>query len=221
MTTRILLTMSTALLLRAAGGDSRQFVEVTHVEHVDFPSGGTLRLPNSTGVLTVEGWDRPDVEITTVRTIHDDAAEREKATHDLESHHLTVERRGDEVVITANAPWFNDLEYRVKAPSSAKLIANHNSGEVIVDGMAGDIDVNLHAGDLLLHLPEDGGYDINAKCAIGSINSDYPGQEKRMGWLFGHRIENGNSPGAVHKLNLKVKVGDILILKTRVPKLAS
>lgn len=207
-------------LLGAADG-SRGFVEVTHTEKVDFPSGGTLRLPNSRGYLTVEGWDGPDVEITTVKTINDNAGEREKVTHQLDSHHLAVQRHGDEVVVTTNSYWYSnlDLEYRIKAPFSARLMVSHRSGNVNVDGLTGDIDISLRDGEIILHLPEDGRYDINAKCGIGNVKSDFPGDEKRLAWLIGHRIENGNSSSAPHKVNLRVKTGDIVILKTRVPKL--
>src|SRR5271156_1002969 len=76
-----------------AGGDTREFVEASHFEHADFPSGGTLRLADSHGIVTVEGWDRPDVEIVTVRTIY--ASELDNARKDVESHHATAERKGD------------------------------------------------------------------------------------------------------------------------------
>jgi hypothetical protein len=214
---RTLIAIGFVSLLSAAD-QSRGLVEVTHTEKVDFPSGGTLRLPNSRGFLTVEGWDGPDVEITTVKTVNDNAGEREKATHQLESHHLAVRRNGGEVVVTTNSYWYSnlDLEYRIKAPFSTRLIVSHRSGNVNVDGLTADIDISLRDGEIILHLPEDGRYDINAKSGIGNVTSDFPGDEKRLGWLFGHRIENVNS--APHKLNLRVKTGDIVILKTRVPK---
>ena len=43
-------------------------VQVSHTERMDFPSGGVLRMKKSTGDLTVEGWDCPDVEITTIKS---------------------------------------------------------------------------------------------------------------------------------------------------------
>jgi hypothetical protein len=208
-----------AVSLRGAD-DPRQFVEMSHTERVDFPAGGTIRLPNSSGLLTVEAWDEPGIEITTIKTTGDAAAGREKATHEVENHHVKVERRGDEVVITTNSSVLSalGLEYRIKAPASAKLIVNHFRGQVTVDGLANDIDIHLRDGDILLHLPEDGVYKIDAKCDIGSVDSDFPSPEKRIWWFLGHRMESGDVPAAAHKLNLRVAVGDIIILKTRVPK---
>jgi hypothetical protein len=232
--TRILAVLgfgTTCLLL--AAGEPRQKVQISNTEHVDFPSGGTLRLTNSIGVLTVEAWDRPDVEITTIKStkVAYEASERDKAMHELDRVRVEAERHGDELVITTEFPRHRafppsnplaagtnfDLEYRIKAPSNARLIADHDVGEVNIDGLVGDLQVTLLQGEMMLHLPEEGQYNINAKSDFGNVNSDFPGLEKRRLWLVGHRTEHENSPAA-HKLNLRVGFGDIVILKTRVPK---
>jgi hypothetical protein len=219
--TLTLLGLGTASVLLAADGEAMQKVQVTHTERMDFPSGGALRLVDSTGVLTVEGWDRPDVEITTIKTtrIEYAAAGRDKATQEAENVHVKVERKGDELVITTDAPKHHafDLEYRIKAPPTARLIASHRVGEVNVDGLAGDIAVALRRGEIFLHLPEAGLYNTSAKCDLGAVNSDYAGQEKPLRWRVGHHIETADSK-APNKLNLNVKYGDIVILKTRLPK---
>jgi hypothetical protein len=193
-----MLVLPTAGLL--SGADQTQ--------RVDFPAGGTLRVTKSTGVLTVEAWDRPDVEIATTKSAN--------------GARVAAERRGDELVVTTDSPRQrvfsgSDLEYRIKAPSSARIVVAHDVGEVNIDGLAGDIQVTLHQGEIMLHLPEEGRYNINAKSEFGNVNCDFPGEEKRRWWLLGHRIETEN-PQSAHKLNLRVVFGDIVILKTRVPK---
>jgi hypothetical protein len=221
---------ATCLLFSA--DQPREKVQVSKTERMDFPPGGTLRLTNSIGVLTVEAWDRPDVEITSIRSTKGEynAGEREKATHQLDKVSLAVERRGDELVITTTFPRYGtfppsyplageanlDVEYRIKVPSTARLIANHDVGDVNVDGLVGDMQVTLLQGQILLHLPEEGQYDIHAKSDCGNVNSDFPGQKKRA-WFLTQRAASEDSPAA-HKLNLKVVFGDILILKTRVPR---
>lgn len=214
-----------------AGDEPKQKVQVSKTERMEFPSGGALRLTNSIGILTVEAWERPGVEITTIKSTKRayTVSERDKATQELDKVRVTAERRGDELVITTEFPHGGalppyplgetnfDLEYRIKAPSTARLVAEDGVGEVNVDGLIGDIQVKLLEGEILLHLPEEGRYNIHAKCTVGNVNSDYLGQEKRRFWLIGHRILNENSPAA-HTLNLRVGFGDIVILKTRVPK---
>jgi len=239
MTIRILATIgiSTGSLLLAGGqttqDEPKQKVQVSKTERVDFPSGGTLRFRNSVGVLTVEAWDRPNVEITTIKStrVEVDARDRDKATRDLDRVNVAMERHGDELVITTDFPRHRpfgifyplsgntnfDLEYRIKAPANARIIANHTLGEVNIDSLVGDIQVTLAQGEILLHLPEEEKYSIHAQSDFGSVNSDFSQLEKRTRWFIGHRSVDANS-AAPHKLNLKVGFGDIVILKTRVPK---
>src|ERR1022692_544251 len=224
MTIRILAVLGFgAGCLLLAADEPKQQVQVSKTERIDFPPGGTLRLTKSTGVLTVEAWDRPDVEITTIKSTKTeyDAGGRERAKHELNKVRVSAERHGDELVVTTDAPRHRrfspfDPEYRIKAPRTARLIANHGVGDVNIDGILGDIQVTLLKGEIMLHLPEEGRYDITARSHVGNVNSDFPGPEKRRWWLLGHQSASENSQAA-HKLNLRVGFGDIVILKTRVP----
>ena len=45
------------------GGGKKQ-VTVTNTQQVPFQPGGTIHLNHSYGYLSVEGWDRPEVELT-------------------------------------------------------------------------------------------------------------------------------------------------------------
>lgn len=231
----IAVVLGAGCLLSAADApkqaEPRQKIEVSKTERIDFPSGGTLRFRNSVGVLTVEAWDRPDVEITTIKStnVAVEPGERDKAARDLDRVKVMTERHGDELVVSTSFPPHRpfgifyplsgrtsfDLEYRIKAPANARIIADHTLGQVNIDGLTGDIQVNLAQGEILLHLPEDQKYSIHAKSDFGNVNSDFS-DEKRTGWLLGHRSV-GESTGA-HKLDLKVGFGDIVILKINVPK---
>jgi putative adhesin len=233
MMTRLLavIAFGTTFLLLAAD-QPKQKVEVSKTEHMDFPAGGTIRLTNSIGVVTAEAWDQPGVEITTIKSTQGEyaASERERATHQLDKVRIAAERRGEELVITTTFPRYRifpltyplagdanlNVEYRIKAPSTARLIVKHDVGEVNVDGLTGDMNLTVLQGQIMLHLPEKGPYDIHAKSDSGNVNSDFPGQKKRTWWLS-QSAANEDSPAA-HKLNLKVVFGDIVILKTRVPK---
>ncbi len=168
-----------------------------NAQHIEFPAGGTLHVKNSSGELDVEGWDQPGVEISS-----------------LESVHATIERHGNELDITSVHPK-HDLEYRIRAPRNARIVIDHYIGEVYVDDMTGDIRVTDHMGDILLHLPEDHQYSIDAKSKIGDVNSDFPGDHRHT-LLFGDRFAHDAST-AVPKIYLRVGFGDILILKIRKP----
>ena len=83
-------------------------VQVTHTEHMDFPSGGVLHLKKSTGDLTVEGWDRSDIEITTIKSTKSyHPRDRTEAAKNLDRIRLVTERHGDELTITTEFPKHN------------------------------------------------------------------------------------------------------------------
>jgi hypothetical protein len=220
----------TCLLL--ADDTPPQKIQISKTEHMDFPAGGVLRLKNSVGELTVEGWDRPDIEITTVKSTKGEypSQEREKAVKELDRVHVETHREGTELVISTDYPGGRflsslfggtagfDLDYRIKVPASTRLIADHGVGEVHVDNLTGDIQVAVRQGEITLDLPEQGRYAVDAKSSCGSVISDFPGKEKSRFWFIGHQVENEDS-SAPHKLNLKIGYGDIIVLKARTPKM--
>ena len=231
-------SVAVLLLLNAvlprANDEFKTRAQVTKTERVDFPPGGVLRLNNSIGELTIEGWDRPEVEITTIKSTKAayGAQERENATRELNQVQVKTERRGDQVVVTTEfpryavfpppLPWHSghanfDLEYRINAPRDARLVVDHDAGEVHVDNLAGDIQVTVLKGALTLRLPEDNSYAIDAKADAGGIFSDFPGEMRRRLGLLGYRFTEKPSPGA-HKLYLRVGFGDIAILKILTPR---
>jgi hypothetical protein len=210
-----------------ADDEPKRKVQIVHTEHTDFPSGGLLRLKNSIGELTVEGWDRPDVEITTIKstTVAYASGDRDRAAHELDKVRISVERRGDEIVITTGFPRHRgpapgsplrpatsiDLDYHIKIPMNARLAVDHGTGEVHVDNLTSDIHITVRNGGITLLLPQEGKYRINARSDFGSVTSDLPGHEKRNPWLLGHQFVQGTS--APHNLYLTVGFGDIMIMK--------
>ena len=213
----------------------RKKIQAIKTDRVDFPQGGVLRLINSTGTLTIIGWDQPLLEMTTTKTTKQAFrdSERAKATSELDKVNVSAERKGNEVVIATEFPRHRDfppgnpwgpgtnfeLEYQIHVPRDAKLvISRHDVGEVHIDGLTNDVDANLLQGALLLHLPEDGKYAIDAKTDFGHVNCDFAGEQKSRRWLTGHRWVNENPGDGAHMLNLRVGYGDVVILKTRIPK---
>ena len=107
-----------------------------------------------------------------------------------------------------------NLEYRIRVPRSARLAIDHEVGSVNVDGVEGDIDAKVRQGQILLHLPEDAKYSIDAKTAFGNVNSDFPGEGRRA-WFSQKAFEE--APRPARTLKLRVGYGDIVLLKTHTP----
>lgn len=75
--------------LSAVADEPQPKPEASKTQRLDFLSGGTLRLEQSLGTLTIEGWDRTDMEITT-------SSPKNVA--------ISAERRGNEVIVQTNYP---------------------------------------------------------------------------------------------------------------------
>jgi hypothetical protein len=222
-----------AVSVLLGGNEARQTVQVSKTEKTDFSANGTLRLQNSTGELTIEGWDQPGVEITTIRSSRETylPADREKATRDLDRVRISTEHKGDELVVTTEFPHHRafpyvsplstvtnfDLEYRIKVPRSAKVIVRHDNGEVHVDGVTGNIQIAARQGLIALRLAGEMAPAMDAKSDLGSVNSDFAGSETRHPWPLGHRVVESVST-APQSLHLKIGFGDIVILKEHEPK---
>ena len=222
MRTLALIGLGVTCLL--AGNEPAQRSQVSNTQRADLMPGGALRIENSTGELMVVGWDRPDVEITTVKFSKEyDPKEREKATKELDEVRISVEPRDRDLVIKTDFPRHSvlsphgrtrfDLEYYIKAPRDARLTVAHDVGGVHVEDMTGDISATARQGEITLRVPGEGQYAIDARSKLGDVISDFPGRGKMKPWLLGHQFASDTAQGA-HKLYLRIGYGDIIIWKT-------
>jgi hypothetical protein len=180
-------------------------------EHADLPAGGTLRLKNSTGDLTIEGWDQPGVEITTAKS--------GPRSGDVK---VAVTREGNDLVITTDFPRHRrfpprpsvgrrdfGLEYLIKVPRDAKVVVDHDAGEIHFDGLTGDIHATMNQGAITVRVAADSQYAIDAKSRIGDVTSDIAGTKTRK--QFGHALVQAAT--APQSLYLRTGFGDIIVLR--------
>jgi hypothetical protein len=218
-----------AACLAASGDDgSVRQVESDHTQLVNFPAGGLLSLAHSTGDLHIEGWDLPELEITTIESTKKyDPRNKDAAEKSLNRIRVTMLRRGNEITITTKFPRHFllarpfkgvspfEMQYAIKAPRWARLAIAHDSGNVYVSGFTGDIQARNGSGQITLHVPENGRYAIDAKSNFGAVNSDFSGPKR--GNLIGRALLTKAPPGA-QKLFARIGFGDIVILKIRKPQ---
>jgi len=190
---------------------------------IEFVSGGLLRMKNSTGMLTIEAWDKPAVELTTIKSARTmlPAKERAKATAQLDQTAFTTERHGNELDIATAVPKHaRDIEisYHLWVPRDTRLAIDHASGEVNIEGVAADIEATLSRGEIFLYLPDDAAYSAKAKSGIGGINLPGDPELRPLHLHLGHSIAQEGG-GKTHILDLKVGYGDIYVMRqTGMPK---
>lgn len=231
---RRLLVTAIALALPVLADDrSKETLSSTHTERFNIPAAGAIRLENSFGELDIDGWDRPEVEVTVVRSTERPydakahAHNRDEVQRRLDSVQITAKQDGNDVVISTTYPPRNgfthplsrrsDIEigYRIKAPRASKLIVDHNSGGVNVSDIGGDIHATVINGQITLTLDSAGQYAVDARSTVGNIYSDFEGHAQRrqiLGEEFGRP-----GTGPVANLYLRVRIGDIIIQKLHGP----
>src|SRR5579864_1297298 len=180
----------TSLVMPVTRADSvpNKKIRLTDTQHFDFAPGGVITLDDSSGEVVVKGWDRPEVEITTVRATqkHYPPERQAAARTELERIRITASKRGDhELVISTIFPSRSlfkrplrgksnlQLEYHIQAPQQSKLVIHHDEGEVRVINLRGDLEITNHICQIELQLPETDEYTIDAKSRIGDVSSEF------------------------------------------------
>ena len=227
---RILPWIAIGLALPLLSDDrSKEPLASTHTDRFNVAAPGAIRLENSFGEVDIEGWDRPVVEVTVVRSSEhlQDAKDRVEAQRRLDSVQVTAKQTGNDIVISTVYPPRNlflhplsrrsdiELAYRIRAPHASQLTIDHNSGGVNVSDVSGDIHATVVNGQITLTLAPDSKYAMDAVCGLGNVYSDFEGREKRRYLLSEQFVGAGVAPAA--KLYLRVRVGDIVILKQHGP----
>jgi hypothetical protein len=225
-----LLVISIVLALPLmADNRSKETLSTTHTERFNVPVPGAIRLDNSFGEVDIDGWDRPEVEVTVVRSSEHfyDAKERAEAQKRLDSVQITAKQNGNDLVISTAYPPLNgfvhplsrrsdiEISYRIQAPRASKLIIEHNSGGVSVSNISGAIHATVINGQISLTLGAAGQYAIDARCILGRIYSDFEGRDQSR-WVLGEKFDHQSTAPAAN-LYLRVRVGDIMILKQHGP----
>ena len=200
--------------------------EKTITERVDFAPGGTIRINGSYGDLNVEGWDRPEIEVSVIKTLPYGFKPKQpdQAAAHLDAIHIVTERKTPtEATITTELParhlaWTPPFtrhttgevmaEYEIHVPRDSRLAIHHGTGSVSVSGVTGDIDARVGRGDILLWLPP-GSYSLDARTKFGIVSSDLDGATHNK-YLIGESFTQANPPPA-HRLFLRMGFGGITL----------
>ena len=190
---------SLAFLVPAGLPDSE--LKVTDLQNhpfaVDFPPGSNLRLHLRSGEFRIVG--RADNRIA----VHLNGRNAGNARD------LTVRfRRSDN---TADLRVFggpkNNLEVTIEVPSPTMLFVRMPAGDLSIEGVSGDKDVELHAGDLTIAVGNAADYShVDASVMSGDLEAPPFGESH--GGLFRSFEKNGTGK---YKLHAHVGAGDLTL----------
>ena len=209
----VITTLVFGLQLFAQDGNNLP-APVTSTDHVNFAPGGLIRLNAPASNLFVEAWDRPEVEITTIKS-----SQRAKCLDDV--HVVTDRHSYTELAISTTVPsrsFFARLfgrtcstkvEQHIQAPRDSKLVIQHGAGFLMVSRISGEIEATSRSGDIVLMLPDPGPYSIDAKSKFGSVTSDFAGTAHREK-LIGEQFATASASPS-RKIHLRIGFGGIAI----------
>lgn len=211
----------------AADAETRRPVELTTTQRVPLAPGGTVRIDETWGELSIEGWDEPAVEVvTTRRTAKGQRADEEAdARARLERFAARVEATapgtvsiiglspGSSVIRPFGGKSGVNLRYVIRVPKSSNIELDNGAGTVRIAGVRGDISVDSDVGEVSVGGPIEATAAVEASSGVGDVDVNAPiaGQgELRRSALVGQRFRY--QPSAVERrITVKLGVGTITI----------
>jgi len=188
-----------ALLVPAGLPDSELTVKDlrSHPFGVDFPSGSNLRLHLRSGEFRIVGHSDNRVAVHLGGRNADNARD------------LTVRfRRSDNTAdLRVSGGPKNDLEVTIDVPSSAMLLVRMPAGDLSIEGVSGDKDVELHFGELTISVGNAADYShVDASVMSGGLEAAPFGESH--GGLFRSFEKNGTGK---YRLHAHVGAGDLTL----------
>jgi hypothetical protein len=149
--------------------------EESHDEAHDFVAGGMLHVRLSVGDLHIKRGDSNKIRLHyTVKS--------RRESH-LKDAHVDFEVRGHDARIEFHAPTGGNTQFDVEleVPASTDLDVHEKVGDLRVDDIEGDKDLELGVGDIQVAVGRSSYHLVRASTSIGDVSGD--GYGETSGWL--------------------------------------
>jgi hypothetical protein len=186
--------LGTALVTAPLAGTDQEGRAKDSLERT-FSQNGRIRMDLSAGEYHISG--SPDNRIRLEWSVRDPAhLPRVKARADV---------RDREATITTDGPMNKGLNVAIQVPEQADLYVRLTAGDLRIEGIQGNKDVELHAGDVRIDVGRAEDYrNVDASVWAGEIRAT-PFQVHKEG-LFRSFDWRGKGP---YRLHAKLKAGDL------------
>ena len=160
-----------------------------------FPAHGKLHMDLQSGEVHITGSEDPKVRVRCVS---------QKGWEGYyPKMHLKASGRAGDLEISGGPK--NNFRYEIQIPKDTDLVLRMPAGELHVEGIVGNKDLRLHAGELNLQVGDPEAYGpVSASLMAGDINAEPFGVEKGGIFRSFHREGKGR-----YSLQVKVKAGEI------------
>ena len=170
---------------------------VHHPFSADFASGGRLKLKVRSGDVRILGTDEEKISVELSGRKAWDATDVKVRFEQTKS--------GAEMKVSGGPK--NDLTITVRIPANTDLYARIPAGEVRVQGITGNKDIEIHAGELSIEVGDSADYShVEASVTSGDLEAHPFGESK--GGLF--RSFKKEGPGR-YRLHAHVGAGELTL----------
>lgn len=183
---------------RATGNDWNY--EETHNDARDFVSGGMLHMHMGVGDLHIRRGDSNRISLHyTVKSRHE---------KNVKNAHVDFDVHGKDATIEFHAPMSGNTQFDVEleVPANTNLDVHEKVGDMTVEGIEGDKDLELGVGDIRVEREHSTYRLVRASAGIGDVNSD--GYGETSGWLGKTLKYHGDGQ---YELRAHFGVGDITL----------
>ena len=185
------------LLVSLASANDWNYEETRH-DSRDFVSGGSVHVHMSVGDMHIKRGDSNKIRLEyTVKSRREESVKDARVDFDV---------RGNDATIEFHAPTGKNTQFDVEleVPPNTNLDVHEKVGDVTVEGVEGDKDLELSVGDIRIE-KGNGNYKlVRASTSIGDVHSADYGEPS--GWLGKTLKYNGDGK---YELRAHVSVGDI------------
>jgi hypothetical protein len=184
----------------AGAASNRTVVETTNAEgpfQTDLSRVTTLRLHLRDGDFRIVGSDSNEI------TIHTDGKNRGLAKR----MQVQLKRSGNSLDIVFSHVPKNEFQVTIAVPRETNLYARMRAGDLSVNGIAGDKDLELLAGDLSIQVTDPAEYGpVDLSVRFGDVSGEQFGSPKGS---IGNSLKRDGS--GRYRLHAHVFAGDLLL----------
>lgn len=174
--------------------------EETHTDSREFVAGGSVHVHLSVGDVEVRRGTSNNITLRyTVKSRRESNVKDARVDFDV---------RGNDATIEFQAPMGGNTEFEVEleVPPNTNLDVHEKVGDLKVEDVEGDKDLELNVGDIHITDGHSGYRLVRASAGIGDVNSD--GYGETSGWLGKTLKYHGDGK---YELRAHVGVGDITL----------
>jgi len=173
--------------------------EETHNDSREFVAGGYVHVRSTVGDIHIKRGDAKKIRLEyTVKSRHE---------RNVKEAHVDFDVRGNDATIEFHAPSSGNTQFDVEleVPANTNLDVHEKVGDLTIDNIEGDKDLELGVGDIRVAAGAQSAYRlVRASTGIGDVDSD--GYGETSGWLGKTLKYHGDGK---YELRAHVGVGDI------------